>query len=397
MSLVRFPTNASATDILRSMSEARAFDPETKSVTVRVGPGGFPAAGAALLATWGRWAHDRGVLVTLDGDPQTMALLDRLGVTAALGRTPQAEPRRVDASLYVPVCFIATGDDVYRATNAVLTLVLQEFEDARAFVPALEWAINETIDNIELHADAPVPGAVCARIDVKARVLDVGIVDVGRGLRASLGAALEPWEQTHGEALKKAVLRGVTRDRQVGQGNGLAGARQITERNRGDFALWTGDAVLDMSGGRDRGFTVLPSVVPGTGASFRLDLRRPVDLADTFIGEPAWGYLEAAAERAEGGLVVREEVSNTGTRAPARRLRNKAWNLLPDLDGPLVLDFRGVERASSSFLDELIGRLAAQLGPDAFRDRVRLVNLSPRLLDMANVVTTQRLSDDRAD
>ncbi|MEP0547496.1 MAG: STAS-like domain-containing protein [Rhodothermales bacterium] len=391
MALVRFPSAAHAADVVRSMVEAGVFSPEVRSVTIRVDSGGLPTAGAALLATWGRWARERGVLVTLDGDRQQVALLDRLGVMESLGRESPSGGVRSNGSLFVPVRFIADGTDVFEATNAILDLVVQEVSDARSFVPALEWAINETIDNIELHAEAPVPGAVCARLDPRTHVLDVGIVDVGRGLQASLSPVLEPWEQTAGQALKKAVQRGVTRDPAVGQGNGLAGARQITERNRGGFDLWTGDAVLRMENGQDRGFEVLPSAVPGTGASFRLDLRRPVDLADTFIGEPGWSYLEAAAEQAEDGLLVRQEVSNTGTRAPARRLRTKALNLLPDLEGPLVLDFEGVNRASSSFLDELIGRLADELGDDAFRERVRLVNLSPRLLDMANVVTTQRL------
>lgn len=395
MSLVRFPPAASATQVIRAMTEAGAFAPDVQSVTVRIGRGGIPMAGAALLATWGQWARERGVLVSLDGDRHQVALLERLGVMRALGRPSREDNCRADATLYVPVQFIGDGADVFRTTNAILDLVVREVEDARSFVPAVEWAVNETIDNIELHAEAPVPGAVCARLDPRTGILDVGVVDVGRGLQASLSPVLEPWEQTAGEALKKAVQRGVTRDPDVGQGNGLAGARQIVEQNQGDFHLWTGNAVLRMERGQDRGFEVLPSSIPGTGASFRLDLRHPVDLANTFIGEPGWSYLDLAAEQAEDGVLIRHEVSNTGTRAPARRLRTKVLNLLPDVEGALTLDFSGVERASSSFLDELIGRLAAELGDATFRERICIANLTPRLLDMANVVTMQRLGRGR--
>jgi len=136
--------------------------------------------------------------------------------------------------------------------------------------------------------------------------------------------------------------------------------------------------------------------VPGTGVSFNLNPHHPVNLADTFIGAPGYTYLEAEAFRVTegGGLLVRSEVSNTGTRATARRLRNKILNLLPDLAAPLELNFEGVERTSSSFLDELLGRLTAELGPEDFRKRIRLINLSPRLLDMANVVTAQRLEQE---
>lgn len=102
------------------------------------------------------------------------------------------------------------------------------------------------------------------------------------------------------------------------------------------------------------------------------------------------------AERIEdtGGLVVRMEVSNTGTRAAGRRLQNKVMSLLPDIEGPLALDFSGIERVSSSFLDELLGRMAASLGLEMFKRKVRLVNLAPRLLNMANIVFAQRLEQE---
>jgi len=289
------------------MAGAGAFAPGVESVTFRFGAGGVPSAVAALLATWGQWVRRRGVLVTADGESGTMALLDRLGVTETLGRAPRSDSGRADATLFLPVCFIADGNDVYEATNAVLDLVVREFAGARSFLPALAWAVNETIDNIQIHADAPVPGTVCARIDPRTHVLDVDVVDVGRGIRASLGSVLEPWERTHGTAIKKAIQRGVARDPAVGQGNGLAGALAIAEQNGGHFSLCTGDALFRLRDGRDRGFSVLPADVPGTGASFRLDPRRPVDLADTFIGAPAYTFLEAEAGRTEemGGLVVR--------------------------------------------------------------------------------------------
>lgn len=396
MALVNLPDHAEYADLLQAMAEAGAFRPDVPAVTVRVGRGSIPAAGAALLATWGRWMDERDVLVSMDGPPGTMALLDRLGVTEALGQAPRHDQGRADASLYLPVRFIADGDDVYEATNAILDLVIRMFADARSFVPALEWAINETIDNIQIHAEAPVPGAVCARIDPSAHVIDIGIVDMGRGIRASLGDVLEPWD-SHGTAIDRALQRGVTRDLDVGQGNGLAGALEITTRNQGRFDLWSGDAVFHLRRGEDRRFSVLPSEVPGTGASFCLDPRHPVDLADTFIGAPGFTFMEAEALRIgeAGGLVVRAEVSNTGTRTTARRLRHKVMNLVPDAEGAFTLDFEGIERASSSFLDELLGRMAVALGPDTFKQKVRLVNLNERLVNMANVVVQQRIAQTR--
>lgn len=74
---------------------------------------------------------------------------------------------------------------------------------------------------------------------------------------------------------------------------------------------------------------------------------------------------------------VQAECVNTGTRARAQRLRRKIQNLLPEIEDVLVLDFAGVESASSSFLDELLGRLAVAMGMAAFRQKIRLVNMAP--------------------
>ena len=65
--------------------------------------------------------------------------------------------------------------------------------------------------------------------------------------------------------------------------------------------------------------------------------------------------------------------------------------LLPDMEGPLVLDFTGVRSASSSFFDELLGRLAEEMGPDAFHAKVRVTGLNPVLTRMAEVTIGQRL------
>lgn len=392
MALLHLPSPLEEHSLLKALS---MFDePAGAYVAVRVGPGGITAGAAAYLATWARWQRAQGRRFSLDGDPATLALLDRLGVTEALGLPATHDTGRADDTLYFPVRFIADGDDVFDTTNSVLELVVREFAGARPFLPALEWALNEVIDNIMIHAEAPVPGAVCARYDPATHRLDVGVADVGQGILRSLQPVLDPWE-SHGDAIRKAVQRGVTRDIRVGQGNGLAGALQISERNRGDFVLWTGDALLRFRHGREQGFEQFGRPLPGTGVAFRLDPRTPVDLADTFIGAPGYTYLEAAAEHLEEeGLLVRAEVSNTGTRAPARRLRNKILNLLPDMEAPLVIDFSGVDRAASSFLDELLGRLVAELGPKGFKERIRLANMNEQLVDMANVVIGQRLEQE---
>jgi hypothetical protein len=126
---------------------------------------------------------------------------------------------------------------------------------------------------------------------------------------------------------------------------------------------------------------------------FPLDTRRPVDLSATWIAGGSWTFINAEAERiAEaGGIDVAEACINTGSRPPAERLRRKLLALLPEMEKPLRLDFSGVRSASSSFLDELLGRLAHELGEGVFESRVQLEGMDPLVRKMANVVVAQRL------
>jgi hypothetical protein len=147
-----------------------------------------------------------------------------------------------------------------------------------------------------------------------------------------------------------------------------------------------------MSHGAEQPMSTVPRL-PGTGLLLALDPRNPVDLRQTFIRSPDFTYVDAEATRiGEGGLRIVDASSFFGARPPATRIRRKVLALLPEIEGPLVLDFTGVRAASSSFLDELLGRLADELGPSVFAERIAVVGLSDALRDMANVVIHQRLS-----
>ena len=166
----------------------------------------------------------------------------------------------------------------------------------------------------------------------------------------------------------------------------------IARQNDGVFEVWTGDVTYRLEGGKKRGFTKIPEL-PGTGVRFSLDTRRPVDLAETWIASSDWSFINVEAERIDetGGISIADACVHTGSRLPALRLRRKLVAVLPEMEGPLVLDFSGVRSASSSFLDELLGRFADSLGRDTFEDRVRCIGMTPTLRKMANVVIAQRL------
>jgi len=106
------------------------------------------------------------------------------------------------------------------------------------------------------------------------------------------------------------------------------------------------------------------------------------------VAEPATTY-----GRPISGCVldVAQECISTGMRGPAQHLRQRVLSELSQGAELLTLDFRSVENATSSFLDELLGRLASELGAEAFRRKVRIVGLNELIERMANVVIHQRL------
>ncbi len=375
----------------QEIGAAGALGSDWDALVLHVSVGCFIHCSAiAFLCTWGHQQVLAGRRIILRGDDDVLRYLARMDLHHHLGVAYDASRRQSEVGRFLPLRLIAGDADVFGNVNAICDLVLHQFENARAFIPALEWAVNEIIDSILIHAESPAPGAVCAQYFPHEHRLDVGICDVGRGIKTSLSESRHIW--SHGDAVTTALQRGVTRNPDIGAGNGMAGALEIATKNQGGLQVWTGDVVYRLENGSEKGFAQMPAV-PGTGVMFSLDTRRPVDLTYTWIAGGDWSYIDAEAERIgqTGGIRVVDECTNTGTRAPAQRLRRKVQSLLPGMSGPLILDFSGVDSAASSFLDELLGRLSASLGTDEFRRDIQIIGMDPLIRHIANVVIEQRI------
>lgn len=386
------PTPATHSSLLVAMHDSGVLAGDWKRLVVTIPDNCFvTASGLAFLAAWGIVQRAKGRTLEFYGDIEIRNYLSRMDLFRILGFHFEEEfNRHAEAGRFLPVKTVSDQQTVFEATNAICDLVLRLFDNAREFLPALEWCVNEIIDNVRLHAEAPAPGAVCAQFYPQRHRLDVAIVDQGRGIKTSLSERLVL--KSHREAIERALERGMTRNPDIGQGNGLTGSREIVRLNGGEMHIWTGDSDYSIREGQDVGFRAIP-LVSGTGVLIRLDTSHPVRLSDTFIGDSDWSYLNFESERIRGagGLQVRNECVHTGGREPAITLRRKIEALLPTMEGPIVLDFTGVRSATSSFFDELLGRLAKSLGKEQFSGRIHVANLDRTLNDVANVVIHQRL------
>ena len=208
----------------------------------------------AFISAWGRQYIEQGGEVRFDGDADSLRYLSRMDVFGHVGIDyDEAFTRHTELGRFIPLRLVEDSDSVLPVTEEILELILHQFDDARAFLPAVEWAVYEIVDNILLHSETSVAGVVCAQYFPNKHKLEIAVCDWGRGVKASLGEVLEPWAG-HGEAIKKAVQRGVTRDPAIGQGNGLAGSLEIAKLNGGLFGMRSGDITFRVVNGQERGF-----------------------------------------------------------------------------------------------------------------------------------------------
>ncbi len=343
----------------------------------------------ALLTSWLLGQKNTGRGIVLEGKSDALGYLARMDFHKVLGLDVPEHTRLPEAGRFIPIKLVDDGDDVFAAVNSIADLVLQHFDAAPDFLPAFEWAVNEIIDNIFIHSQTKTPGIVCGQLFDKTGKLHIAICDQGIGIKKSLASSYPMGSDE--AAIGKALERGITRDPEVGQGNGMAGALEILTKNQGDFKVWSGDATFDVKRGPKNAFRH-GGVINGTGVSMAFNLERPVSLGDTWIGERGWSYINQEAERlSEQDIVIKDVCSHTASRPPATRLRRKVNALLPEMETPLTLDFKGVKTLSSSFLDELLGRLMNELGEAKFKESIAIKGLSDLHMNMANNVIGQRM------
>jgi len=196
----------------------------------------------AFLTTWCLYQQRAGKVVELSGAPGPLAYLERINFQNILGLESKSRNRRPEAGRFTTLNLIADQEsDVPKAVNQICDLVLHQFDNAGEFLPALEWAVNEVIDNIAVHSESPVPGVVHAELYWRRGTLEIGIADHGIGIRKSLTNGAGGYQpSSDANAIETALERGVTRDSEIGQGNGLAGCREILTRNSGEMLICSG-------------------------------------------------------------------------------------------------------------------------------------------------------------
>ncbi|HQU80580.1 MAG TPA: DUF4325 domain-containing protein [Azonexus sp.] len=301
----------------------------------------------------------------------------------------------------VPATQYRTTDEQFKAVNRIANAILGAIPDLeRNDFAALEWSINELTDNVLVHSQSPVGGFVqVSTFQSKTKRLLFMIADAGIGIPASLSEGHNDIS-SDADALDKAIREGVTRDKAIGQGNGLFGSYQICSGSKGKFQLESGYGKLSYS--ERTGLRINTEKVPyeGTLVIAEIDFSVPhlLEEALRFDGKKysPLDHIEKYYEHPiENSIIfkVSEETSSFGSRVAGTPLRKKLLNLAKMCPNyPVIIDFSDVALISSSFADELIAKLFVEVGAISFMSRFKFNGISSTVKSLIDRAISQRVA-----
>lgn len=267
-------------------------------------------------------------------------------------------------------------------------------------IKSLTWSLNEVMDNVFIHSEAG-SGYVMGQLHQKTKKVAFTIFDLGIGIYNSLrNSVFHPHHPL--DAITLAIKEEVTRDRAVGQGNGLFGLHSIVKNGKGRLEIVSSGASYRYNNGEILTFKYLPMLSkdrPGTIVDFQLSYDKEISLSDALVlrGKSysiVDMYLESFEDDSGNNyFCIKEHADGTGTREAAIRLKNEVMNLLTETKKPIILDFKDIAVMSSSFADELIAKLLLELGLFQFNNLIKLRGLDIEQQNILQRSVVQRLVD----
>jgi hypothetical protein len=355
-------------------------------------PGFFGVSGMVPLISLIRDLYDRGWRVDIvpPMSPSLDQYWDLAGWSEAIRDGMCSVP--TDGATFSRIAYYKSHEELNEWLSRILD-VLSKVADFQAGVfRAVEWTLNEVADNVLVHAGG-VPGWMQAIARPQMGMVEVVVADRGAGIRKTLSEGY-PDLQNDGAALHAAIEQGVTRNKSIGQGNGLAGSVRIAQTAHGWANIYSGSAALRLN--KDGRMTDFAGPYwQGTIVTINLPTSVPIDVGAALWGYQPFGFFEAGHLNEAGSLTfkVRTEISGFGNRPSGSEAATKLRNLMRDFpDRRILIDFEGVDTPSASFLDEFLAKLVKEEGPTMMLTRFQLVNMNEFVHQTADAVIMQRMS-----
>lgn len=352
-----------------------------------------PSGMVPLISLIDRYTnHGWDFRLTLPEDERLAEYWESAGWIAAIaGDEP---PPMRSHTTYTPLASYTDHRELNAHLNEIMDVLAKIPDLSMGVLTGVEWALNEIADNVLVHAEG-ARGWIQTIARLKgAHKVDLVVADCGPGILATIREGF-PDVSSDTLALRKAIEKGVTRNKTIGQGNGLAGSVRIAESAQGWVNILSGTANLRVfNDGRRDDLPTLP--YPGTCVSLTLPTDHPIDISEALWGHTAMSMFENTHLTHEGLLfALLEEATGFGNRGSGAELANKLRNIATEFPGErIAIDFLGIDVASASFLDEFLAKMILSEGVTTFFGKFELRNMNDFVKRTADAVIAQRLSGD---
>lgn len=305
---------------------------------------------------------------------------------------------------HIPALPFATADQHHTTVSTIMDFMLAHIQvDDRKQLQSLEWALNEITDNVLNHAESSIGGFVQANFHPKRNEVEFIVTDAGLTIPKTLrGGNVGLKNDSDPTCLDKAIREGVTKNSTTNQGNGLYGAYRLSQLSRGRFSIHSGYASLNFNDKNGLGIAKQEIPYPGSTVvcTIKLDDANLLGEALTFKGvqySPSYTIVEKLEEADEVILQLEKECQSFGSRSGAAPVRQKIENILSTTAAPILLNFENVALITSSFADEVVGKIYAKLGPLGFGSRVRVVGANKIVSQLIDRAILQRVAFGKGD
>ncbi|WP_159433507.1 STAS-like domain-containing protein [Flavobacterium cucumis] len=289
----------------------------------------------------------------------------------------------------------------FQIVNDFMDVVLRSMELPKDIISGLEWSVNEITDNVLNHSKSKNGGFVQASTYPTNGVIAFAVADSGRGILESLKEGF-PSLRTDTQAIGEAMKAGVTRNPKYGQGNGLAGSLRVTTLTGGSLEITSGKArVISTSNETTRNDRRDFQYYQGTLVCGQINVTNDFSISKALnFGmdenyEPG-NVIDYHYEMEDQDCLIlsmKKETTGFGTRRSGKQINTKINNLIKAKPNyPLVIDWEGVPVISSSFADEMVGKLFIKLGAISFSSIIRNINMEPLIRNLLDKAISQRLT-----
>jgi hypothetical protein len=273
------------------------------------------------------------------------------------------------------------GDEVNLLVNGIKSSIRKSIVCETGILDAIDWGLNEVMDNVIQHSGIN-KGFVMAQVHQANKSLNVCVFDYGLGIYNTLkNTEYNPGNAI--DAISLCVQEGVTRDKKVGQGNGLWGLYSMVNLNGGHLTIISGKGGLNFNQKDNKIYSyqdiiLLNNENQATNINFHLNLDKNISIKEALKGYELIDLFVESLENERGQFIykISEAASGTGTRQSAIAIKNEILNIQKQTQKSITLDFSDIGIISSSFADELIAKLIVMFGFFQFQNTFKLINMN---------------------